>query len=146
MYLAFRYITIEEKELQKDGFALGLVKSAETCRAIILLNGKVTTDGFVYEKIPSHRVTVLLHQNSRSCVQADADLEATLHPCIYDGHQVVPVTFSNLTTQTVSIAPRGILCEIQPVEVIDTFQYISEITETSPVLEDIFLKFTCQMI
>lgn len=50
---------------------------------------------------------------------------------------MVPVTFSNFTTQTVSIAPRGILCKIQPVEHVDTCQKSEKI---SPALEDIFSK------
>lgn len=79
-YLAFHCISIREKELQKNGFALGLVKSAETCRVIIPPNGMVTIDGSVDKKIPFHRITVMFHQSSRACVPADVDLEATLHP------------------------------------------------------------------
>ena len=89
------------------------------------------------KKIPFHRATVMLHQSSRACVAADVNLEATLHSYIYDEHQVVPVTFRNLTTQTVSAAPTGILCEIQPVEAVDTCQ---KSEKTSPVLQNIFSK------
>ena len=138
-YLAFRCLTIREKELQRNGFALGLVKSAEAARVIIPPNGKMTIEGLIDKKIPFPRVTVMLHQTSRSCVPVDVDIEATLHRYLYDEHQVIPVTISNLTTQTISIAPRGILCEIQPIEVADTDAHqVGE--STSPALDDLFSK------
>ena len=68
---------------------------------------------------------------------ADVDIEATVHVYNNDEHQVDPVILRNLTIQTVPIASRGILCEIQTLGVIDKCQ---KSEKTSTALEKIFSK------
>ena len=58
-YLDFRCILLREKDLQRNGNALGLVKCAETTRVVIPPNSNITINGFVDKKIPYHKVTVL---------------------------------------------------------------------------------------
>ena len=68
---------------------------------------------------------------------ADVDFESTVHVYNNDEHQVDPVILRNLTIQTVPIASRGILCEIQTIGVIDKCQKSEKI---STALEKIFSK------
>ena len=58
-YLAFQCILLREKDLQRNGYALGLVKCAETTRVVIPPNSNITINGFVDKKIPYHKVTVM---------------------------------------------------------------------------------------
>ncbi|VDI39634.1 Hypothetical predicted protein [Mytilus galloprovincialis] len=60
----------------------------------------------------------MLHATHNSIVQDDLDIVPSL--VTYDNNNkqdVIPVHISNITTRTVTIAPRSLLCELQPVVV-----------------------------
>lgn len=139
-YLAFRCILIREKELQRNGYALGLVKSAEATRIIIPPNSNVTIEGYVDKKIPYSKVTVMMHQSSKTCIPDDVDIEATLHPYVYEDYQIFPVTINNVTTRTISIPQKAVLCEIQPVVIENFGQFSNSSSTVSPKLEGILSK------
>ena len=133
-YLAFRCILLREKDLQRNGYALGLVKCAETTRVVIPPNSNITINGFVDKKIPYHKVTVMMHQSSKSCIPDDVDIEATLHPYLYEEYQILPVTINNVTTRTISISPKAVVCEIQPVVIEDPGNFCKNASTASPEL------------
>lgn len=138
-YLAFRCIALRERELHRHGYVLGLVKSAETDRVIIPPNSHVTILGYLDKKIPYHQVTVMMQQSEKSCIPSDVDIEATLHQYVYEECQTMPVTINNITTRTISISPKGVICEIQPVAIEDTTVEKSSLS-SSEQIEDIISK------
>lgn len=80
-------------------YALGLVKSAEATMIIIPLNSNITINGYMDKKIPYHKVTVMVNQSTKTCIPDD--VQATLHPYVYEDYQVFRVTINNVTTRTV---------------------------------------------
>lgn len=96
-------------------YALGLVKSAEATMIIIPLNSNITINGYMDKKIPYHKVTVMVNQSTKTCIPDD--VQATLHPYVYEDYQVFRVTINNVTTRTVSIPPKAVVCEIEPADI-----------------------------
>ena len=82
----------------------------------------------------------MLAQTHKSCIPADVDIEATLHPYLYEDYQVVPMTINNVTTRTISISPKVVICEVEPVEIADTGPGYDCPAPTLPKLDQILSK------
>ncbi|XP_062606710.1 uncharacterized protein LOC134268467 [Saccostrea cucullata] len=114
-YLSFRSILLREKELRRNNFRLGLVRSAEKNTIRIQPNSRVIVRGYINKALPYQQTLAMLQPTIKSRIDNDIDIEpslieyksAVLHP--------VDVYMSNITTRTVTILPKEILCEIQPV-------------------------------
>lgn len=119
-YLAFRCMTLRERELRRNGHRLGIVKSAETERITIPPNGSVRIRGYLDRKLPYHQVLAMLQATTKSSIPSDLDVTPSLHHYNYTDNSSIPVEISNVTTRTVSVSPRAILCELQPVTILDT--------------------------
>ena len=74
----------------------------------------------IYMQVLYHRMTEMLHETQKSYIPSDGDIEATLHPYVYQEIQTLPVTINNVTTQIISVYPKGLICEIKPVSIEDT--------------------------
>ena len=118
-YLAFRCLTLREKELDKRSHILTLVKSAEAGPITIAPNSNVAIHGYLYNEVPYHPVCALLQHTQYSHIPTDLDIEPSLITYDLDQISTVPVNISNITTRTVTVYPRDTLCEIQPVTVQD---------------------------
>lgn len=114
-HLALRCISLRERELTKNHHRIAVVRSAEKSRRVIKPNETVTLKGALDRCQPYHNSCALLQPTRH--VQEDLDLTPSL--VAYKGRStgLVDVTFANLSTRTVSIEPRALLCEVQPCEV-----------------------------
>lgn len=114
-FLPFRCLTLREKQLTKEQNRIALIRSAENTKRTVLPNETLTLRGFVEKAQPYQRTCALL-QPLRD-VNVDLDLSPSL--ISYDGKNTgqVEVTFSNLSMHTVTINPRALLCELQPVDI-----------------------------
>ena len=94
--------------------------------------------------IKIYYIKVLSHPTNQAAIPEDIDIAPTLLDYSYKNTSPVDIHISNVTTKTVVIPPRGILCEIQPVtiehdtemnqEESNIFDYIN--IDTSTVSED----------
>ena len=134
-YLAFRCMALRDRGLQRNENRLSILKSAETDRVIIPPNGCVVINGYMDRKLPYHQVLAMLQATKRSSIPTDLDITPSLHLYDYDSGYMVPVEISNITTRTVSISPKAILCELQPVTVLDTV--LPESATTTPDVRQI---------
>ena len=134
-YLAFRCMALRDRGLQRNENRLSILKSAETDRVIIPPNGCVVINGYMDRKLPYHQVLAMLQATKRSSIPTDLDITPSLHLYDYDSSYMVPVEISNITTRTVSISPKAILCELQPVTVLDTV--LPESATTTPDVRQI---------
>lgn len=135
-YLAFRCMTLRERQLQRNGNRLAMLKSAEVNRVLIPPNSRVVLDAHMDKKIPYHKVLAMLQSTPNSCIPQDLDVTPTLHYYDFDGTPSISVEITNVTTRTVSIPPKALLCEMQPV-------YLAELPSSVPVpsrLENILEK------
>lgn len=119
-YLALRCMTLRERELRRNGHRLGIVKSAETERITIPPNGSVRIRGNLDRKLPYHQVLAILQATTKSSIPSDLDVTPSLHRYSYTDNSSISVEISNVTTRTVSVAPRAILCGLQPLIILDT--------------------------
>jgi len=117
-YLSFRTIVLRDKELKKNNDRIAILRSAIPCKIMLQPNSRVdiqaTTDRVL--KVP--RTTAMLHETKESNIPSFIDVTPGIVDFEYGKHNYV-VTLSNLTTETVTVSPKAILCELQPVTITD---------------------------
>lgn len=113
-YLAFRCVSVRERQLSRRCNRLAVVRSAELEKVTVMPNEKTVIQGFLSRTQPYHQTCALLQPHYQA--HKDLDLEPTLIS-YNQGTKSVEVTVSNLTTQTVTLNPRAVLCEVQPVTI-----------------------------
>jgi hypothetical protein len=105
--------------LAKRNFCLGVLKSAESHDIIVESNSNVILRTFVDKEVPYHSTCALLQNSARSTVNEDLDISPGMVTYNYMRNGLIEVHVSNVTARTISIPPRAILCELQPVSVAD---------------------------
>ncbi|KAK3108916.1 hypothetical protein FSP39_018571 [Pinctada imbricata] len=118
-YLTFRSMTLRDKELKRKQNRLGIVKSAETHPIMIPPNSSITVSGYIDKSLPYEPTPALLQPTPQSVIPTDLDIEPTIINYTYPVNNLVQVHIDNVTTLTVQIPPRAILCEVQPVTMED---------------------------
>ena len=118
-YLTFRTIVIEAKELERNNWRLGLVKSAEDKNIIIPSNGRVTIKGQLSKGLRSPRYTALLHPTPQATIPPEVDIAPTIITYDRENPNNIEVHVFNITTRTIVVPPRSLLCELQPVALQD---------------------------
>jgi hypothetical protein len=114
-HMALRCLAVRDRQLKKNHHRVALIRSAEPTKKTVLPNETVTLRGFVDRAMP-YQATCALLQPLRN-VNTDLDLQPSL--IVYSGKNTgaVDVTYANLSTHTVTLNPRSLLCEVQPVDI-----------------------------
>ena len=133
-FLAFRSLTLREKELNRNNHRLGLVKCAAVQSITIPPNTSVTVPGFIDKALPYEPTPVILHPTVGSIIPRDLEITPAVTDYTYPAKNIVEVSIDNVTTRTVHIPPRALLCEIQPVSIEDIPQS-RDATVTNSVLD-----------
>ena len=116
-YLAFRCITLRERQLVRNRNRLAVLKSAESTRILIPSNGKVVINAYMDRKLPYQKVLAMLHSTPKSSIPNDLDITPSLHYYDCEDASMIPVEISNVTTRTVCVSPKALLSEMQPVTI-----------------------------
>ena len=114
-YLALHCVALRERQLTRHCNHIAIVRSAEKNHFTIRLNEQVTVSGYVDKSQPYHQTCALLQPHPQ--VTADLDLNPSLISYRHQLTKPVEVSFSNLSTHTVTISPKTVLCEVQPVDI-----------------------------
>ena len=122
-YLAFRCLSLREKELHRKDFKLGIVKSAETSKITIPPNSRKTVSGYVDRQTRYQNSCAMLQATPESSIPEDLDIVPTVVTYSFGRQDTVPVHICNITTRTVTVSPRAILCELQAVNVEELQQH-----------------------
>ena len=136
-YLALRCISLREKQLSRHCNRIAVVRSAEHSRVTIKPNEQVVVRGFIDKCHPYHQTCALLQPHPQ--VSSDLDLTPSLISYRYKDADPVEVTFSNLSTHTVTLNPKTVLCEVQPVT-ITTLEQTSASNQQDSLLSQVDLK------
>lgn len=139
-YLAFRCLALREKELVHRDSVLARIRSAENNRISIQPNTNVTINGYMCNTMQQHPVCGMLTPTKNSQIPADLDIEPTLITYDGKGNGTVQVRISNITTNTVTVNPHSLLCEVQQVTV-QNFPVQNVPAETSDALSKIDLPW-----
>ncbi|KAK3106295.1 hypothetical protein FSP39_017215 [Pinctada imbricata] len=113
-YLAFRCLTLRERELQKNNNVLAYIRSSENKKVIIPPNTESIIKGSMYKALPYQPVCALLQATTKSSISNDIDISPVL--INYNNYSdTIPVLISNMSTKTVTINPKELVCDVQPV-------------------------------
>ena len=115
-YLSFRCILLRERELQKNNNRIGLIRTDGTKSITITPNTSITVNGYVDKEIP-YQNTPAIVQSTTLAKDSDYDIEPSLIQYHHKQNGPVTVRISNVTTKTINIPPKAIICELQPVSV-----------------------------
>ena len=134
-YLAFRCMTLRERELSRRSYVLAHVRSAEDTPITIPPNSRVIIQGYLHNELPYQPVCGMLSPTVNSHIPADLDIEPSV--ITYDTARTtpIPVHVSNITINTVQVRPHALLCEIQQVKV-ENFPK-SNISEESDIIDQV---------
>ena len=115
-YLSFRCLAWREKELTRRQ-RLGVIRNAESQRLVIKPNSSVVIRGMMDKGLDVTPTCALIQPVQTHCNLVTANLDITPSLVNYQPGQkgIVDVHVSNITTQTVVVPPRTVLCELQPV-------------------------------
>ena len=130
-YLCFRTLVIRDRELKKNKNTIAIIRSAEQAKVTLKPNQTLTIKGKTDKEINYPNTTAIIQESSESGLPGFVDITPAVIQFEYGKKKEVTVTLSNLTTNTVTIAPRTIICEIQPVQV--TEEVFNNIQDNNPV-------------
>ena len=125
-YLAFRCVHLREKELQKNKNRLGVVRNAEGIKITIPPNTVKQITCNIDKEIPYHTTPAILQTSDLAKDSDDLDIEPSVINYQHKMNGPITVRVSNITTRTICIPPKAIVCEIQPVTLENNPQPSSE--------------------
>ncbi|KAH3724575.1 hypothetical protein DPMN_050395 [Dreissena polymorpha] len=109
-------MVIREKDLKKNKDGIAIIRCAVPNKVLIKQNGCLELNGYIDRTVNYPDITALLQESEHSNVPSYVDVTPAVVNVKSDQTNVI-VTLSNLTTNTVVILPKAILCERQPVTV-----------------------------
>ena len=115
-YLSLRTMVIREKDLKKNKNKIALIRCAVPHKVLLKPNECLELNGYIDRTVNYPDTTALLHESEHSNLPLYVDVTPAVVNVKSDQKHVI-VTLSNLTTNTVVISPKAILCELQPVTV-----------------------------
>lgn len=118
-FLAFRCITYREKELKRNKSKVAIVRCAEPTRIILGPNESRDILGETDKELEYGQTTAIIHETEDSVLPDFIDITPGIVNYDKEKNRQLIITVSNLTTNSVVISPRSILCELQPVKIED---------------------------
>ena len=99
----------------KNNDRLALVR---TINRITIPPNTITEVNAYYDKqIPYRNTSSILQSTTLSPDYKDIDVEPTLRPYNFNDKGIITVKLSNITTRTITLPPKTIICEVQPVTI-----------------------------
>lgn len=116
-YLSLRCLTIRQRELKRQKNRLAVIRCAETSKVIIGPNQSVTMKGYVDKKLEYSPTCAIIQECQDSSMPDFIDVTPTVINYNYKKNGEISVNVSNLTTNAVTVSPKAIIGEVQPVTV-----------------------------
>jgi len=116
-YLTLRCITLQEKELKKNKNRLALVKNAELNKITIPPNTVMEIQGYCDKETQYRNTSAIHHASDLAFEPIDLDVEPRLHQFNFKNNGHITIQLSNVTTRTITIPPKAVICELQPVTI-----------------------------
>ena len=117
-YLILRCIALHEKELKKNKNRLALVKNVELNKITIPPNTVMEIQGGYFDKETQYHNTSAIHYASDVAFEPiDLDVEPRLHQFNFKNNGHITIQLPNVTTRTITIPPKAVVCELQPVTI-----------------------------
>ena len=134
-YLALRCMVIRERQMKKSKNRLALIRSAESKHISIPANSSVTIKGVTSKELNYKPTCAMMVETEESVIPSDFDITPAVITYNYGNNGLVDVQITNVTTSTLNIPPKAILCELQPVSVDMTYT-ISSPDDSAESIDD----------
>ena len=115
-YLAFRCMSVRDRELRRTEGRIGLVKCAAAQAILIPPNRRVTVPGVISDRVQVGETSILMQETKKTALPEGIEIMPTLHS-IGDGVTEVMIEIANPTNTPIVIQPRSLLCEMQQIDV-----------------------------
>lgn len=136
-YLAFRCMVIRDRESRKNGNQIAIIRSAEPGKIIIGPNETKTIKGRTDRELGFHKTCALIHESPDSSLPNFIDITPAIIDYEFGRTKAVDITVSNITTNSVVISPKEVLCELQPVKIEDVSNEAEGDTKHDSVLDQV---------
>lgn len=108
-------MALRQRELKKNKNRLAIIRSAERCRVTIGPNQSVNVKGYNDKELEINSACAIIQGCRDSTIPESIDVTPTVIQFCYKRNCEINVNMSNLTTNTITVSPKAILCEVQPV-------------------------------
>ena len=112
-----RCLVMRKKELCKNRNILAFIKSVENRKITIPANSEVVINGYLDKKVLYEPVCAIVQPTTSSFIPDDLDISPTLVSYDSQKTELVPIHITNISTRTVPVLPKAMLCELQPVTI-----------------------------
>lgn len=116
-YLSMRCMSVRQRELRRNKNRLAVVRSAESAKFTIGPNQSVNIRGYLDKQLEYNSTSAIIQEYQESILPDYLDITPTVIHYEYRKNDEVNVNISNLTTNSITISPKEILGEVQPVTV-----------------------------
>ena len=116
-YLSFICLAIRQRELKKHKNRIAIVRFAETSRITIGPNQSVNVRGSLDKKLEYSPTCAIIQKCQESALPECIDVTQTVIQYNYKENSDLTINLSNSTTHSITISPKALLCEVQPVTV-----------------------------
>ena len=111
---AFRIMNIREKELQKNNHRIAILKSANQNKIILGPNESKDIYCFSDRELDMQPTPAVTTESSLTGLPKFVDITPALVNYSFSKGQLIVVNISDLTTNSVVISPKTVICELQP--------------------------------
>ena len=145
-YLSFRCLVVREKELKRNKNRLAVIRNASAEKIIVHPNESIHIRGYTDKEIDYHPTSAMIQETEDSSLPSDIDITPGMVHYVYGNNKEVIINISNLTTNSVTIAPKAILCELQLVTIDEeVFNKIEDKDIYEDIIEDIQIDNSKQL-
>ena len=136
-YLAFRAMTVREKELIRNKNRVAIVRCAEASKIVLGPNESKDIHGYTDREIDHQPTSAILQESEESSLPSYIDIAPSVINYDNTKNAEVVVNVTNLTTNSIVISPKSVLCEIQPVTIDEAVYDKIEDATAEQIFEDI---------
>jgi transposase InsO family protein len=137
-YLSFRAMAIRERNLKRNHNRLAIVRCNSSQKITIFPNHSVEISGYTDKELDHVATTALIQESTESNLPSFVDITPAVIHYEYRKGGEVKISLSNMSTGPVTIAPKSVLCELQPVIVADeVFDKIENSESYSSVMNNL---------
>ena len=137
-YLVFRSMSVRDRELKRKNNRIGLVKCAENQTIILKPNMTATVKCYIEQEMDYYPTCVTVDSSELSSLSPDIDITPIMTSFVPKRNNTIDVHLSNVTMRTVSISPKSIIGEIQPVTIEDMTSQMT--ADSHNILDDIEIE------
>ena len=116
-YLTLRCLAIRQRDLKKNKNRIAIVRSGETTKLTIGSNQSISMKGYLDKQTEFNSTCAIIQECEDSTLPDYIDVTPTVLQYEYRNNGELMVNLSNLTTNSMTISPRAILGEVQPVTI-----------------------------